>query len=308
MCNISFERDHKQFHCFLGSQNMCGEQSISLLNVSIATSVITIILSITSTFANSVVILAVWKTSSLHTPSNLLLCCLAFADLCNAVVTQPSFVAFNVARIQGNVKVYCNASAVSMILGTYLCGVSFLTLTGVSFDRFLALHLHLRYRELVRTRAIVTGVVVGWVSVFFCYTVPPILRWYTVWQSLEACVIFISLILNALLYFSIFRSVHRHELKLKRELRLSAMIHGQLRKFKRRSWTVLYICLLYTFCYGPYVGSLVWSAITNGHMERTNVRIYGNIVWTAIFLCGTLNPILFCYRVKEIKKAIHEFI
>ena len=312
MYNISVDsnQDRAQFSCFLESQSMSRRHTNSLLNVSIATTVVTSALSVTSALGNAVVIMAIWKSPALHTPSNLLLCCLAFADLLNALVTQPAFVIFNIARIHGNVELYCNGSAVAMILGTSLCGVSFLTLTGVSFDRFLALHLHLRYKELVRREKIVSGVAGCWILCFVCYILPPLLGWYSIWHALEAFIIGTSLIINAILYSNIFRSVHKHESRLKIESRLSAMLQGQLRanmkRYKRSSRTMAYICALYVLCYAPYVGSLVWSAVTSGNMDRTHVRIYGNISWTVVFLSGTLNPVLFCYRIRQIRKATHE--
>lgn len=312
MFNVSFDQNRSQFSCFQESQSMSGKHSVTLLYVSVATSVVTIVLTLTSTFGNALVILAVWKKSTLRTPSNILLCCLAFTDLLNAAITQPSFVAYNIARIRGNVKVYCNASAVAIVLGTCLCGISFLTLTGVSLDRYLALNLHLRYKVLIRRRTIAKGVITCWILGFICYVVPPIFGWYLIWNTLETIIIAVSLLINALLYFSIFCLVHRHELKLKSEIKLCTRLHGHLRakikKYRRRSWTVVYVCILYAFCYAPYVASLVWTTVTSGKPVTTNARVYGNISWTIIFLCGTLNPALFCYRIKEIRKAIHEIL
>ena len=88
---------------------------------------------------------------------------LVIADLLNVLITQPAFMIYNIARLQDRMVLYCNSSAVASILGTYLCGVSFLTLTGVSVDRFLALQLHLRYKELVTRKGVLMAVASCWV-------------------------------------------------------------------------------------------------------------------------------------------------
>ena len=120
----------------------------------------------------------------------------------------------------------------------------------------------------------------------------------------------ISLVINALLYCSIFHSVRKNEAWLKAEKKLSLRLHGRqrrsnMKKFKKYSRLMAYISMLYFLSYGPYVGALIYSAVVmNDGCVPTFIRIYGNISWTLIFLNSAINPFLFCYRIREIRKAI----
>ena len=50
-----------------------------------------------------------------------------------------------------------------IITSSFLCFASFLGVTAVTVDRFLAIHLHLRYQELVTHKRVVAGVISIWV-------------------------------------------------------------------------------------------------------------------------------------------------
>ena len=104
-------------------------------------------LSITAFLGNVLIIVALQKLSSLHPPSRLLLGCLASTDLCVGLITQPLFVAYLMSPSK-----HCYFQILLIITGVTLNGLSLLTLTAVGVDRFLALTLGLRYRNVVTLR------------------------------------------------------------------------------------------------------------------------------------------------------------
>lgn len=97
------------------------------------TPVLNIVLSITATLGNVLILVALRKVSSLHPPTKLLFRCLAFTDLCVGLISQPLYA---VAVMPRSTKM--NRDLLSyFILGNYvssyiLCGVSALTSTAVS--------------------------------------------------------------------------------------------------------------------------------------------------------------------------------
>ena len=62
---------------------------------------------------NVLVILAVWKTPSLQTPSNALLTSLATSDLAVGLLAQPSFSAWRISQMAGDIKVHCEIGRAS---------------------------------------------------------------------------------------------------------------------------------------------------------------------------------------------------
>ena len=83
-----------------------------------------IIIFITAFLNNSLILVAINKESSLHSPSKLLYCCLATSNLLVGLVIQP-------------------------LCYLLLFRVLMLTMAAISADRLLALSLGLRYRQIV---------------------------------------------------------------------------------------------------------------------------------------------------------------
>lgn len=97
-----------------------------------------------SIIGNALVIAAILRTPSFRSPSFILLCSLAVSDLLVGLVVQPLYVA----------KELTDGSSVFRICevaGFTLCGVSLVTMTTISVDRFVALYYHMRYTTMVTT-------------------------------------------------------------------------------------------------------------------------------------------------------------
>lgn len=135
------------------------------LNWYIANCIVGSLLAIASTLENLCVLLTIWKTSILHIPSNMILFCLALSDLGVGLLSQPLAVINTVAKIQGSIGMACVTGAAVAALSTYLCGVSLICVTAVSVDRYLALYLHLRYKQLVTNIRVIVLLVLTWLLV-----------------------------------------------------------------------------------------------------------------------------------------------
>ena len=89
-------------------------------------------------------LVAVLRTPSIHSPSKFLLCSLTLSDLLVGVVVQSLYLA---AFFERNHSVL-NASRTMSFIAS---GASLFTMTATAGDRFLALHLHLLYAALMTT-------------------------------------------------------------------------------------------------------------------------------------------------------------
>ena len=112
--------------------------------------------------ANFLVVFVIARNSVLHTPPNVLLACLAFSDLLVGLLVQPCYVAF---RLLENIKHFVPCGLRIMYSESFwICyGVSFLTLSVISFERYIALRLHLRYKELVTPAGVLKVAVAIWI-------------------------------------------------------------------------------------------------------------------------------------------------
>ena len=104
-----------------------------------------------SIMGNTLVLTAVLRTPLLRSPSIILLCSLAVSDLFVGLAVQPVYV----ASLQTKNDSLSQALRVMVFSA---CGASLFAITAISVDRFLALHCHMGYPNLVTARRIEKGV------------------------------------------------------------------------------------------------------------------------------------------------------
>ena len=97
---------------------------------------------------NVLVLAAVWRNPSLHTPSIILLCSLAVSDLFVGFFVLPVNIAIARFILSGSSS-NSRLSQASLALTIQLCGVSLDTMTAISVDRYLAIRYHMRYPNLM---------------------------------------------------------------------------------------------------------------------------------------------------------------
>ena len=132
----------------------------------IANCVFNSFLSYTAIMLNIVTIHAIRKTSSLPKTLKTLLLSLAVSDVGVGLFGQPFYTALLVKLLQKH-SPDCNTSMIFEVIERVLFLASFFGVVAVSVDRFLAIHLHLRYQELVTHKRVVAVVISIWLlSVF----------------------------------------------------------------------------------------------------------------------------------------------
>ena len=97
-------------------------------------SLVTIFLSITAFLGNTLILAALHKESSLHSPSKLLLRSLAITDLCVGIIAEPLAANHWISAVSERWNICRFAAAASFIAGYFLCSVSLFTLTAISVD------------------------------------------------------------------------------------------------------------------------------------------------------------------------------
>ena len=130
-----------------------------------------IILSFTASLGNVLILLTLYKVSSLHSVTKLLFACLATTDLCVGLFSQPLFVAdiiLNIDIANTNLDILQHVGEFVYISSYVLCGVSVLTSTAISVDRLLVLLLRLKYRQVVTLKRAQVVILLCWVTAVSC--------------------------------------------------------------------------------------------------------------------------------------------
>lgn len=259
---------------------------------------------------NILVILAVWRKSQLHTPSNVLLSNLALTDLGVGCLVQPVFVAHKIAAIHGNIPLHCIASLGSKTLGSVLGAVSLTTLTAISIDRLLALVLSVRYRTVVTIRWTVRVVAMLWLTGIIL-TVPlfiyPMSFLYCMILLLVIC-----LTVTTVAYAKLFRLIHQHQTKVGVDLQSTGPQSQELTeasniaKYKSSIRTVIFLVILMLLFYSPYLVLNIVLAVVRSNDNRFKAAF--NITHTILFMNSLVNPAFYCWKIRRIRNAIKEML
>ena len=254
---------------------------------------------------NSITIQAIKKTSSLPNPLKILLLSLAYSDLAVGLVAQPLWIV-NILRKKD--------TEVLWIIQSALANASFLGIMALSVDRFLAVHLHLRYRELVTYKRVLSLAILTWV---FSALLSSICRWITedlsefmnitiiVWSL---CLIFLTVI-SCRLYFAV--RVHTKQIQAS-QLNQTALSDELANAFRLRKSSVssFYVNFVFLVCYLPFFCSLI-TGIFFKKAAFTNSQIWQELFLlsrTLMFINSCLNPVIYCWRMRDIRHAIKDIL
>ena len=256
-------------------------------------------LSLTAIFGNMIVIFSIWKTPSLHSPSNILLLGLAVCDFGVGLTVQPFYIIYTSFYLANHQQTWLASLKVFNVLANLVCGVSFLTTTAVSIDRYIAIHLHLRYRELVTLRGTSLLLVVLWIiSAFVASTI--------IWKQNLAFFLVTSLIVVCLfstfgVYVRIFIVVRQHQRRIQDQQSRKTRNYGNTTQFAKSAIGMFYVCFVHFLCYVPYFVFLILRDI---YQTNTFTILATEYAQTLIFLNSSLNPVVYCWRLGEIRKAV----
>ena len=275
------------------------EQTKDTFIASILTSIINAVFSLLTTTENFIILYVIWKKQELHSPSFILLFSLAASDLVVGLICQPFFVAYHIAEFVGNYNVYCVLIIIQRLFSYTTTSVSLATLSGISIDRLLALTLHLRYNTVVTfNRTVLTNFAV-WIGSAALVLVN---FWTTTaWIFLSVAGLLLTFFVTALSTFKIFEIVRRHQIQISQQQRSVQRNTVNVMKLRKSSVTVLYVYGLILIFYLPLLVTVFMYNFTG---YTTRMKLTFDCVSTVVYIGSFLNPFVYCWRMREIRRAV----
>ena len=184
----------------------------------------------------------------------------------------------------------------------FVC-TSILGVLLLSVDRFLAVFLHLRYQEIVTPKRVVSILILSWVistivSLFW------IAQKYYAWIFLN---VFLATCLTAiaLLHCKIYSIVRRHRFQIRaQQVQGSIQTEDETRTtFERQKPLVrsaFYIYLLLLACYLPNI----FTDFALMTFKEIILGIFHQYTLTLIFVNSCLNPLIYCWKLRPIRRTI----
>ena len=260
----------------------------------------------TAVVLNIAIIYAINKAASIAKPLKTLLLHLAFSDVAVGLFAQPLYISLLVKWLQIETP-SCDVYLMLSIYGYLFISTSFLGMVAVSMERFLAVHLHLRYQELVTHKRVVYMVISIWVYSTFVSSV-------TLWglrstrDAIGLASAAIGFILTFVFYIKIYLTVRRHKNQIQSmQIREEAQ-SDEMKKFAaliKSTISIFYVNLVFAICHLPF------------HICSVGFRIYGSsttlkkfnlLSLTLIFLNSSLNPVIYCWKMRQVRHTIIDIL
>ena len=273
-----------------------------LYSTTIANFVFNCILSCTAIMFNIVTIHAIRKTSSLPKTLKTLLLSLAVSDVGVGLIGQPFYRSLLIKwSLQNNPD--CNTYKAYYITAYLFSAASFSGVLAVSVDRFLAIHLHLRYHQVVTHKRIVAVVISIWLLCLFLpflmFSVP--LDIYSLFNGIYGV---IGLLFTSLIYVRLYLAVRRHKNQIQvLQVQQVAQV-GDVADFAsliKSAVGIFYVYLVFLLCYLPYLISLVVTEIKGSSIV---LKRFSLCAFTLAFLNSSLNPVIYCWKMRHIRHAV----
>ena len=303
--NNKYNRSGTQTKTFEGSE--CSPYWVGELKQhSILFSAINILLSITATLGNSLILAALHKESSLHPPFKLLYRCLATTDLLVGLVTQPVAAAYWMSLVHEHWSLCRYTRDVGYITGFTLCGVSLFTMTAISVDRLLAMLLGLRYKEIVTLRRTYIILAIFWIVSLVSGLFFHLNYRITFWLSVTGAPL--CLVISIASYTKIFRAISHHQAQIQDYAQQQPSQPNALNmaRYRKAVYSALWVQLALVVCYVPYYIVEIWSFLSK-KPSLNFITIQGMAV-VLVFFNSTLNPFLFCWKISEVRRTVKQKI
>ena len=251
---------------------------------------------------NIVAIIALRKTPSPRKPLKILLLSISVSDLCVGLLVQPLNVALHV--IDKRNPIVAPLARVHIISGTFFCTATLLGICAVSVDRFLAIHLYLRYQEIVTHRRVEAVVISIWV-------LSAVLSLSRINSEkadriILAIIVFITLgclVAIAIIYVKLYVVLKHHimqvqALNINLDSQTTVAIEDTARQ-KKCTVAIFYLYLTLLICYLPNT-CIALMVVVDAYVPASEVILFSDAL---VYLNSCLDPLIYCWKMRQVRLA-----
>ena len=260
-------------------------------------------ISTTATIGNLLVLVTIWRSPHLHSPSNTLLFGLALSDLCIGLVSEPVNVGFHAVLFKNSSKIApCTIIIARTLISTFLTLVTMLTVTAMSVDRYLAIYLHLRYEQVVtekKTRKVI-------LCLWLISSVPSILSVFqpmTSFLVVGTIAIAVCLVIISFAWVKIYQVVRHHQAQIQDQMAVGSQSFNMAR-FRNSAINTMLVLFIVLVCYTPFLVSKICLAAS---LISSNV-LFVEITYVLVLLNSSLNPFVYFWRQRDLRGRAKQLV
>ena len=266
----------------------------------------------TTIILNIVTIHAIKKTVLLPKPLRTLLLSMAVSDVGVGLLVQPLYISTMVSGWKRK-RIDCISYKGLYVVINFFCASSLLNVVTISVDRFLAVHLHLRYQELVTHKRVIAAVISIWLlgaiissSVFW---VPS----FFILRVIRVVNMTVCLILVVIVYWRIYIVLKRHKIQIE-SLQIQEAQQGvqnsdllNFLKLRKSALGTFYVCIVFLLCYLPsYI--LIFCLFLARPSSLISLLEAWHYTVTLVFLNSSLNPVIYGWKMGRIRRTLMDIM
>ncbi len=285
--------------CFFFEIIRIPSPSVSIKATAVSTSIIHLFTAIIAIISNSLMLYIIWKFKCLQTPSNLLLTSLCVTDLITGTVVQPLSIARRIIEAWGTHN--CGIRAVCAYHAFLCISMSIQNVAIISMDRWIAIKMPFKYPHIATLERYFKIIIFTWLF-WAAFMSMPFLK------VLNASMFFVAItastsaniLIVLIAYAQIFKVVLKHRRQIDEQNSHRAREPDARRTNTK---TIAIVILVMLICYLPLLPLLIVRSVAG---DSVNV-IFILDTWVDVFIYAnsSVNPIIYWYRSKEVKRAIH---
>ena len=280
---------------------------VALVCMDIITALPTILL-------NALVIFAVATRRRLRNNSTILLASLAGADLLTGLVVLPFAFAIDLKRLLG-FDSFCSlekAFTVTLVMVTY---ASISHLVMISIDRYIAIKYPLRYQEIVTETRILISIVLAWGFTLLVTINELVLALidsgsvYSIYSHVntitQIAIGTVSIVVISLSYGYIYSETRRQVKRLKAE----QLPQEEVQRIKSNRTAATTLAIILIALVATYLPTIVLTALSSSIAAPPRfICIIWSWVGGTCVLGPLCNPIIYCWRMKNLRRAFLEIL
>ena len=259
--------------------------------------------SFVATVGNLLVIRALLKASTIPANVKKMFISLAFSDLAVGLSLQLMdaiiyAVVWKMASREDNLASLCPTVLSVLSYFMYLLAPApFMNVIFIAFDRLLAVSLHLRYQELVTPRRVTIVLVSVWI--ISCVLASLFIFFPNEIEMVAGVISLTGYILTTVVYVRIYKVVKYHQNQIYSQNQLQNAQTREVHQQRKSAYNSLFVSVVFLACYFPFLPCTILYETDTSEISFLVAQFASFFL---ICLNSSLNPIVYCWRYREIRQ------
>jgi len=176
---------------------------------------------------------------------------------------------------------------------------SFLNITAIAVDRLLTVSLHLRYQGLVTSKRVIIALVSLWITSGVGASIFILLPNHN--KITILIVELAGVLLTTVAYIRIYKIVKYHQNQIQTQHQSPSVQATELLREKKSALNALFVYIVFVACYLPHFCSTMVLHTINSGISSSAAHDATILI---LLLNSSLNPILYCWRYREIREIV----